>query len=66
MLYTFVIPDKGGPFPIMVAAFAALSVLGFACILHSIIATERHENFYSDEEFETVMSKWGKGTILML
>jgi hypothetical protein len=61
VLYTFVIPDKGGPFPIMAAAFAALSVLGFARILHSVIATEKHGKFYSDEEFETVMSKWGKG-----
>lgn len=61
VLYTFVIPDKAGPFPIMAAAFAALSVLGFARILHSVIATERHENFYSNEEFEAVMSKWGKG-----
>jgi hypothetical protein len=61
VLYTFVIPDKGGPFPIMAAAFAALSILGFARILHAVIATEDPTNFYSDEEFKTVMSKWGKG-----
>lgn len=61
VLYTFVIPDKGGPFPIMTAAFAVLSVRGFARILHAVIATEDHTNFYSDEEFKTVMSKWGKG-----
>ena len=61
ILYTFVIPNTVGPFPIMAAAFAALSVLGFARILHSVIATENHRNYYSDEEFESVMSKWGKG-----
>jgi hypothetical protein len=61
ILYTFVIPNTVGPFPIMAAAFAALSVLGFTRILHSVVATERHKNFYSDEEFATVMSKWGKG-----
>ena len=61
VLYTFVIPNEPGPFPIMAAAFAALSVLGFTRILHSVVATERHKNFYSDEEFATVMSKWGKG-----
>jgi len=61
ILYTFVIPDRAGPFPIMAAAFAALSVLGFARILHSVIATERNEKFYSKEEFESVMTKWGKG-----
>lgn len=44
----------------MGAAFAALSVLGFARILHSVIATEKHGDFYSDEEFKLVMSKWGK------
>ena len=42
ILYTFVIPNSPGPFPIMAAAFAALSVLGFARILHSVIATEKH------------------------
>ena len=61
VLYTFVIPNTAGPFPIMAAAFAALSVLGFTRILHSVIATERHKNFYSEEEFDAVMSKWGKG-----
>ncbi len=61
VLYTFVIPDRAGPFPIMAAAFAALSVLGFARILHSVIATENHKKFYSDEEFELVIKKWGKG-----
>ena len=61
ILYTLVIPDKPGPFPIMAAAFAALSVLGFARILHSVIATEKHEKYYSDDEFEELMSKWGKG-----
>ena len=44
-----------------ISNFAALSVLGFTRILHSVIATERHKNFYSDEEFDAVMSKWGKG-----
>jgi len=61
ILYTFVIPNNPGPFPIMAAAFAALSVLGFARILHSVIATEKHEKYYSNEEFEDVISKWGKG-----
>jgi hypothetical protein len=61
ILYTFVIPNSPGPFPIMAAAFAALSVLGFARILHSVIATEKHEKYYSNDEFEDVMSKWGKG-----
>ena len=61
ILYTFVIPNSPGPFPIMAAAFAALSVLGFARILHSVIATEKHEKYYSNEEFADVMSKWGKG-----
>jgi len=61
ILYTFVIPNNPGPFPIMAAAFAALSVLGFARILHSVIATEKHEKYYSNEEFADVISKWGKG-----
>jgi hypothetical protein len=61
ILYTFVIPNSPGPFPIMAAAFAALSVLGFARILHSVIATEKHEKYYSNDEFKDVMSKWGKG-----
>src|ERR1035438_5960906 len=61
VLYTFIIPNEPGPFPIMAAAFAALSILGFARILHSIIATEKHEKFYSDDDFNTVMSKWGRG-----
>lgn len=61
ILYTFVIPNSPGPFPIMAAAFAALSVLGFARILHSVIATEKHEKYYSNDEFNDVMSKWGKG-----
>ena len=61
VLYTFIIPNKPGPFPIMAAAFAALSILGFARILHSVIATEKHEKFYSEEDFRIVMSKWGRG-----
>lgn len=61
VLYTFIIPNKPGPFPIMAAAFAALSILGFARILHSVIATEKHGKFYSEEDFNTVMSKWGRG-----
>jgi hypothetical protein len=60
VLYTFVIPNTVGPFPIMGAAFAALSVLGFSRILHSVIATEKHADFYSDDEFNLVMNKWGK------
>ena len=61
VLYTFVIPNEPGPFPIMAAAFAALSILGFARILHSVIATEKHGNFYCEDDFKTVMSKWGRG-----
>ena len=61
VLYTFVIPNDPGPFPIMAAAFAALSILGFARILHSVIATEKHGKFYSEKDFNTVMSKWGRG-----
>jgi len=60
VLYTFIIPDEPGPFPIMAAAFAGLSILGFARILHSVIATEKHEKFYSNEDFQTVISKWGR------
>ena len=61
VLYTFVIPNEPGPLPIMAAAFAALSILGFARILHSVIATEKHQKFYSEDDFNTVMSKWGRG-----
>ena len=52
ILYTFVIPNTVGPFTIMAAAFAALSVLGFARILHSVIATEKHRNYYSDAKLQ--------------
>lgn len=61
VLYQYIIPFGGGPFPIMAAAFASLSVLGFARILHSVVATENHKKFYSSQEFEYVTSKWGKG-----
>lgn len=61
VLYQYVIPFGGGPFPIMAAAFASLSVLGFARILHSVVATGNHSKFYSTLEFEYVTSKWGKG-----
>jgi hypothetical protein len=61
VLYQFIIPSGGGPFPIMAAAFASLSILGFARILHSIVATGNHHKFYSSEEFGYVISKWGKG-----
>ncbi|MCK9150511.1 hypothetical protein [Methanobacterium alcaliphilum] len=60
VLYTFMIPEATGPIPIMAAAFASLSVLGFVKILHSIIATERHLQFYTAEEFEYVLSQWGR------
>jgi hypothetical protein len=56
VLYEFIIPSGGGPFPIMAAAFASLSILGFARILHSIVATENHLKFYSSQEFEYVTS----------
>jgi hypothetical protein len=61
VLYSFVIPNEPGPFPIMAAAFAALSILGFARILHSVIATGKHSKFYSEDDFNIVMSKWGRG-----
>lgn len=60
VLYQFAIPFGSGPFPIMAAAFASLSVLGFASILHSIVATENNSKFYSPQEFEYVISRWGK------
>lgn len=60
ILYDFVIAPGRGPFPIMAAAFAALSVLGFVKILHAIIATENHLKFYSADEFQYVTSHWGR------
>jgi hypothetical protein len=60
IMYAFVIAPYSGPFPIMAAAFAALSVLGFVKILHSIIATENHLKFYSADEFHYVVSNWGR------
>jgi hypothetical protein len=60
ILYTAVIPNRAGPFPIMGAAFAALSVLGFVKILHSIIATENYSKYYTKEEFQYVVSEWGR------
>lgn len=59
-LYSYIIPPYEGPLPIMAAAFAALSVLGFVKILHAIIATENHLKFYSADEFQYVISSWGR------
>jgi len=61
VLYTFIIPDEPGPFPIMAAAFAGLSILGFARILHSVIATEKHEKFYSNEDRKRIAHKMRMG-----
>jgi hypothetical protein len=55
-----IIPNRTGPFPIMGAAFASLSVLGFVKILHAIIATENYANYYTEEEFQYVLSQWGR------
>ncbi len=55
-----IIPDRSGPFPIMGAAFASLSVLGFVKILHAIIATENYAQYYTPEEFQYVLGQWGR------
>jgi hypothetical protein len=61
ILYDFVIAPFSGPFPIMAAALAAISVLGFVKLLHAIIATENHLQFYSADEFHHyVVSLWGR------
>ncbi len=60
VLYLWVIPDSAGPFPIMAAAFASLSVLAFARLLHSVIATEKYDKFYSPEEYQIFLGQWGR------
>lgn len=63
ILYDFVIAPFSGPFPIMAAALAAISVLGFVKLLHAIIATENHLQYYSADEFHHyVVSLW-EGTM---
>ncbi|MBP2045985.1 hypothetical protein [Methanobacterium aggregans] len=60
VLYRFIIPATQGAFPIMAAAFACFSILGFEKFLHGVLATEYHEKFYTQEEYELVMDAWGR------
>jgi hypothetical protein len=60
VLYRFVIPAEQGAFPIMAAAFACFSILGFERFLHGVVATERHEKFYTSEEYDELIGAWGR------
>jgi len=59
LLYTYVASEQYGAVPIMLSAFSSLSLFGFNRVLHAIIATDnRYSRYYSEIEWETILSKW--------
>jgi hypothetical protein len=61
LLYYWVVPNTSGILPVIVAAFASLSVFGFNRIFHAVIATPKtwHIFYPSKEDYEEVIKKWG-------
>lgn len=57
-LYTRIVPDTSGVYPVIAAGLASLSVFGFHRILHAVIATQKtYSRFYFDEEWEEIIKQ---------